>query len=46
MKVSQGVFQQTLQIALQASIKATLDCVTAFSETDFRPDMAKIVSYF
>ncbi|TFV49649.1 alpha/beta fold hydrolase [Bradyrhizobium niftali] len=42
MKVSQGVFQQTLQIALQASIKATLDCVTAFSETDFRPDMAKI----
>ncbi len=42
MKVSQGVFKQTLQIALQASIKATLDCVTAFSETDFRPDMAKI----
>jgi non-heme chloroperoxidase len=42
MKVSQGVFKQTLQIALQASLKATLDCVTAFSETDFRPDMAKI----
>lgn len=41
-KVSQGVFKQTLQIALQASIKATIDCVTAFSETDFRPDMAKI----
>jgi len=40
--VSQGVFKQTLQIALQASIKATIDCVTAFSETDFRPDMAKI----
>jgi len=40
--VSQGVFKQTLQIGLQASIKATIDCVTAFSETDFRPDMAKI----
>ncbi|MBS4003866.1 MAG: alpha/beta hydrolase [Afipia sp.] len=42
MKVSRGVFKQTLQIGLQASIKATIDCVTAFSETDFRPDMAKI----
>jgi non-heme chloroperoxidase len=42
MKVSQGIFKQTLQVALQASIKATIDCVTAFSETDFRPDMAKI----
>jgi len=41
-KVPQGIFKQTLQIALQASIKATIDCVTAFSETDFRPDMAKI----
>ena len=42
MKVSQGIFKQTLQIALQASLKGTRDCVTAFSETDFRPDMAKI----
>jgi non-heme chloroperoxidase len=41
-KVSQGVFKQTLFIALHASIKATIDCVTAFSETDFRPDMARI----
>ncbi|MDJ0388745.1 alpha/beta hydrolase [Roseomonas sp. E05] len=41
-KVSQGIFDQTLQIALLASIKGTIDCVTAFSETDFRPDMAKI----
>ena len=41
-KVSQGVFKQTLIIALQASIKGTIDCVTAFSETDFRPDMAAI----
>ncbi len=42
MKVSQGVLTQTLQIALQASIKGTIDCVTAFSETDFRPDMKKV----
>lgn len=41
-KVSQGVFKHTLQMGLQASLKATVDCVTAFSETDFRPDMAKI----
>jgi pimeloyl-ACP methyl ester carboxylesterase len=27
-------------LALQGSPKATLDCVRAFSETDFRPDMA------
>jgi len=40
--VSDGALIQTLQIALQASLKSTLDCVTAFSETDFRPDMAKI----
>ena len=40
--VSEGVKAQSLQIALAASIKATLDCVTAFSQTDFRPDMARI----
>lgn len=40
--VSDGVMTQTLNIALLASLKGTLDCVTAFSETDFRPDMAKI----
>ncbi|MDI9221463.1 alpha/beta hydrolase [Pantoea sp. EA-12] len=40
--VSEGVLTQTLNIALLASLKGTLDCVTAFSETDFRPDMAKI----
>jgi non-heme chloroperoxidase len=38
--VSEGILKQTLQIALTASIKATYDCVTAFSETDFRHDMA------
>ena len=41
-KVSQGVQAQTLNIALLASLKGTIDCVTAFSETDFRPDMARI----
>ena len=37
--VSAGILAQTLQIALAGSIKATYDCVAAFSETDFRPDM-------
>ncbi|MFZ5957876.1 alpha/beta fold hydrolase [Pseudomonas sp. QL9] len=41
-KVSQGVLTQTLNIALLASIKGTIDCVTAFGGTDFRADMAKI----
>jgi len=40
--VSEGVLTQTLNIALLASLKSTLDCVTAFSETDFRPDIAKV----
>lgn len=38
--VSDGIFKQTLQIALAGSIKGTYDCVAAFSETDFRADMA------
>jgi len=38
---SPALLAQTLQIAMQGSIKATHDCVTAFSETDFRPDVAK-----
>ncbi|TBU92499.1 alpha/beta fold hydrolase [Phytopseudomonas dryadis] len=40
--VSDGVLTQTLNIALLASLKGTLDCVTAFSETDFRADLAKV----
>ncbi|ARU92639.1 alpha/beta fold hydrolase [Tatumella citrea] len=40
--VSDGVLTQTLNIALLASLKGTVDCVTAFSETDFRSDVAKI----
>ena len=41
-QVSEGVLTQTLNIALMASLKGTLDCVTAFAETDFRPDMGKV----
>ncbi|GBQ65554.1 non-heme chloroperoxidase [Ameyamaea chiangmaiensis NBRC 103196] len=40
--VSAGVLGQTQQIALLASLRATIECVTAFSATDFRPDMAQI----
>jgi non-heme chloroperoxidase len=40
--VSAGIFSQTVNIAMLASLKGTLDCVSAFSTTDFRPDMAKI----
>lgn len=40
--VSDGVLEQTFNIAMLASLKGTLDCVTAFSATDFRPDLAKI----
>lgn len=38
--VSEGIQAQMSQIAFMASLKATLDCVGAFSQTDFRPDMA------
>lgn len=38
--VSDGIMTQTLQIALTSGIKGTYDCVGAFSESDFRPDMA------
>ncbi|MEN0108188.1 MAG: alpha/beta hydrolase, partial [Pseudomonas sp.] len=41
-EVSQGVLTQTLNIALLASLKGTVDCVTAFGETDFRADLAKV----
>ena len=40
-KVSQGVLDWTLMMAMQASLKGTLDCVRAFGWTDFRPDLAK-----
>ena len=37
--VTDGILEWTRGLALQASPKATMDCVRAFSETDFRPDM-------
>lgn len=36
--VSQGVLDWFFQLAMQAGLKGTLDCVRAFSATDFRPD--------
>ncbi len=38
--VSAEVVEWSRGLALQAGLKATLDCVTAFSTTDFRPDLA------
>jgi non-heme chloroperoxidase len=38
-KASEGLLQWTLMMAMQASPKATTDCVRAFSETDFRKDL-------
>ncbi|MTD28176.1 alpha/beta fold hydrolase [Erwinia sorbitola] len=40
--LSDGVLTQTLNIALLASLKGTIDCVTAFEETDFRGDLAQV----
>lgn len=37
--VSQPFVDWNLQVAMQASAKATLDCVRAWSETDFRDDL-------
>jgi non-heme chloroperoxidase len=41
--VSEAVLTQTLNMALLASLKGTIDCVTAFSETDFRDDLTTII---
>ncbi|MGX5666449.1 alpha/beta fold hydrolase [Rhizobium daejeonense] len=40
--VTQGAIAQTLQMAYTGSLKATLDCVSAFSETDFRAEAAAV----
>jgi non-heme chloroperoxidase len=40
-KVSQGTRDWFWFMAMQASIKGTLDCVKAFSETDFTADLKK-----
>jgi len=37
--VSQELLDWSLQVAMQAGLKGTLDCVDAFSSTDFRPDL-------
>jgi pimeloyl-ACP methyl ester carboxylesterase len=39
-EVTAEILNWSLMMALQASPKATLDCVRAFSETDFRGDLA------
>lgn len=40
--VSEAILDFSLMMALQASPKATLECATAFSATDFRDDLRKI----
>jgi pimeloyl-ACP methyl ester carboxylesterase len=39
--VGKPMLDWTQSMALQAGIKGTLDCVAAFSETDFRSDLAR-----
>jgi non-heme chloroperoxidase len=38
--VSKELLEWTRSVAMQASLKATLDCATAFATTDFRRDLA------
>lgn len=38
--VSQATLEWMQHLALQASLKATLDCVHSFAETDFRSDLS------
>ncbi|MEO8361983.1 MAG: alpha/beta hydrolase [Vicinamibacteria bacterium] len=38
--VSEEVIEWTRSMAMQASVRATLECAKAFSSTDFRPDLA------
>ncbi|WP_043694547.1 alpha/beta hydrolase [Luteibacter sp. 9133] len=40
--VSQATLDSSLVVAMQASKKGTLDCVDAFSKTDFRQDISSI----
>jgi non-heme chloroperoxidase len=40
-KVSQGTLDWFWFKAMQASLKGTLDCIKAFSETDFTEDLKK-----
>lgn len=41
-KVTKAVLDWVQGLSMQASLKSTVDCVTAFSSTDFRADLAKI----
>ncbi|MDP4130100.1 MAG: alpha/beta hydrolase [Bacteroidota bacterium] len=40
--VGQDFLNWNQSLVLQASPKATIDCIRSFSETDFRPDLPKI----
>jgi pimeloyl-ACP methyl ester carboxylesterase len=40
--VSEEVIAWSCQVAMQASLKATLDCARAFATTDFRPDLKAV----
>lgn len=40
--ISDELIETSREIANQASLKGTLDCVDAFSATDFRPDLAQL----
>jgi pimeloyl-ACP methyl ester carboxylesterase len=40
--VSQETIDWSCQVAMQASLKATLDCAAAFAGTDFRPDLTAV----
>ena len=37
--VSEALLQNCVNVAMQASLKATLDCAKSFATTDFRPDL-------
>lgn len=40
--VSQAVINWSWNLAMQAGLKPTLDCIDAFSHTDFRPELKNI----
>lgn len=40
---SDATIDWSRQVAMQASLKATLDCAQAFASTDFRPDLRSFV---
>jgi pimeloyl-ACP methyl ester carboxylesterase len=44
--VSESVLNWTFALAIQASLKATIDDVTAFSSTDFREEMKSLTTPF